>query len=162
MSAPSLFYEPIARDEYLERLEITDSSDELSGAVWDHVHELVQERLAELDHAVKSRVPAASVQVGRTAGRAFPLFTYRTFSRPREVVDPVVVGVTFTWSGPRIRVEADASGEQSGDRIVTLSPKTVPSSRAELIQAACEFAERLRQSDDQIAAALADPSRDLK
>ncbi len=64
------------------------------------------------------------------------LFSYRTFSIPHSVVDPVVAGLTFTPSAQGVTVDADVSGEQTGDCIASVPAKTVANAREELLAAA--------------------------
>jgi hypothetical protein len=74
----------------------------------------------------------------------------------------VVSGITFTPAQEGVTIEADVSGEQTGDCISSVSRKTVANSREELLAAASESAQKLCQSADAIAAALEDPSRRLE
>lgn len=101
---------------------------------------------------------------GRTAGRAFHLFSYRTFSVPGSLNDSVVVGMTFTpaASNAAVVIQADVSGEQLGDAIFSLPPATVRAERGELQRAAEELAQRLRQTHHRIVQALADDSRRIE
>ena len=99
------------------------------------------------------------VDAGRTKGDKFFLFSYRTFSIPDSALDPVVVGMTFTARRHGVTVEADVSGEQTGDIILSLPSKTVADSDEELLAQACESARKLCESAEAVAAALANPSR---
>ena len=74
-------------------------------------------------------------------------------------LDPVVAGMTFTSADEGVTVEADVSGEETGDIIFSLPSKTVAGSSEELLAAARESARNLCQSARAIAAALTDPSR---
>ena len=67
--------------------------------------------------------------------------------------------MTFTPAHPGVTVEADVSGEQTGDWISSVPSKTVANSREELLAAARESARKLCQSVEAIVAALKDPSR---
>jgi hypothetical protein len=127
--------------------------------LWTVVHEEVQQHLASLDGEVRSKVAGIRVQAGRTKGDKFFLFTYRTFSVPDSALDPVVVGITFTPAYQGVRVEADVSGEQTGDGILAVPGRTAANAREGLLAAARESARDLCQSAEAIAAALRDPSR---
>jgi hypothetical protein len=127
--------------------------------LWTEVHEQVQGQLALLESDVRGRVPEVRVDEGQTRGDRFYLFSYRTFLIPDSGLDPVVSGITFTPAQQRVTIEADVSGEQSGDCISSVPTKTVAHSREELLAAAGESARKLRRSAEAIAAALKDPSR---
>jgi hypothetical protein len=94
-----------------------------------------------------------------TSGEHFFLFSYRTFSMPESTLDGVVVGLTFTPAGQSVTVEADVSGEQTGDWISALPNKMVADSRGDLLAAARDSAQALCQSAEVIATALKDLSR---
>jgi len=127
--------------------------------LWTEVHEEIQGQLVLLETEVRRKLAGVRVASGRTKGDKFFLFSYRTFSMPDSAVDPVVVGITFTRADQGVTVEADVSGEQTGDSISTLPRKTVANSREELLAAARESGRKLRQSAEAIAAALTNPSR---
>ena len=67
--------------------------------------------------------------------------------------------MTFRLTHQGVTVEADVSGEQTGDIISSVPSKTVANSREELLAGTCELARKLCQSAEAIAAALKDPSR---
>lgn len=152
MSAAASF-PPVARTEYLDRLAALPSEP------LDAVHHEVQEQLALLESEVRRRVPRVRVEAGRTSGSAYFLFSYRTFSLPDSDLDPVVAGITFTPAHPGVTLEADVSGEQTGDPIFSLPPKTVTDSTEELSAAARESARSLFRAAEAIAGALQDRSR---
>ncbi|HEV8059833.1 MAG TPA: hypothetical protein VGP68_08170 [Gemmataceae bacterium] len=127
--------------------------------VWTEVHEEIQRQLAVVEADVCHKLQGVRVNQGRTHGDGFFLFSYRTFSMPDSAIDPVVVGMTFTAAHQGITVEADVSGEQTGDWISSVPAMTVANSRDELLTAARESAQNLFQSSQAIAAALEDPSR---
>ena len=104
-------------------------------------------------------VAEVRVDAGRTEGNRFFLFSYRTFSMPHSTLDPVVAGITFIPARQAVTVEADVSGERTGDWISSVPSKTVANSREELVAVARDSARKLCQSADAIAAALTDPSR---
>jgi hypothetical protein len=56
-------------------------------------------------------------------------------------------------------IDADISGESSGDGIETLALRTVPAIRTELLRAANELARELSCFGERIAEALLDSSR---
>jgi hypothetical protein len=152
-------YQPVARTEYLGRLAILSSSETFGPELWAEVHDEVQASLMGLETEIGRKVPALRATAGRTKGDNFFLFSYRTFSTSDGVIDPVVVGLTFTPSGQGVTVEADASGEQTGDWISSVASKSVGSSRDELLAAIRESARKLCESNDAIVAALEDPLR---
>lgn len=132
--------------------------------IWTGIHDEVQRVLESLDDVVRSRVRALRVAPGRTQGSSFYLFTYRTFSHNDGAdIDPVVAGITFSVAdsehGNKLVVNADISGESSGDIIKVLAPRVVPATREELLLAAREPAMELADNGAPIADALLDPSR---
>jgi hypothetical protein len=136
----------------------------MGSQIWTEVHEEVQRGLVGLDELVRLGASHVQVGAGRTKGRSFRLFTYLTFSRTDATdIDPVVVGVLFTEAGTdeekHVVIEADISGERTGDRIMALAPRTVPATREELLRAAHRLAYELSCHGQRIAAALRDPSR---
>ncbi len=160
MSAASVeTYEPVARTEYLGRLAILPAG---GTELWDDVHHDVQESLATIETEIRRKVPALRATAGCTKGDNFFLFSYRTFSTSDSLIDPVVVGVTFTPSKQDVTVEADASGEQTGDWISSVASKTVDNSRDEIMAAARDSASKLRESADAIVIALKNPVRKVE
>ncbi len=152
-------YPPVARNEHLDRLAVSSSGPDAAPELWTEVHEETQAQLAPLETEVRRKVAGIRVETGRTVGNQFFLFTYRTFSMPDSDIDPVVAGITFTPAHDGVTVEADVSGEQSGDWISSAQGKTVASSRDELLWAARELARGLCSSAEAIADALKNPSR---
>jgi hypothetical protein len=152
-------FPPVARKENLDRLAALPPKPAFTPELWTKVHDEVQEQLVLLEIEVRRKVAGIRVDQGRTKGDKFFLFSYRTFSMPDSALDPVVVGMTFTPAHQRVTVEADVSGEQSGDRISSVPSKTVTQSKEELLAAARELARKLCQSAEAVAAALTDPSR---
>lgn len=153
---------PVARTEYLDRLETLRDEPTLRPEVWEELHRVVQEQLAILKADVRRKVPEIRVDEGRTRGKQFFLFSHCTFSTPGSNVDPVVAGITFTPAQDGVRVVADVSGEHTGDCIVSVPSKIVGSFRHELLDAARESAHTLCQSSEAITAALADASRNVE
>ncbi len=158
------FYPPRFRTDNLERLAALERSAESGDQLWTEVHEEVQRVLVGLDEFVRFRVAHFRVESGRTQGRNFYLFTYLTFSRTDAAeIDPVVVGLTFARADKegeeQVVVDADISGEQTGDRIVAIARRMVPTVRAELLRAAHKLAWELSCRGQQIAEALLDSSR---
>jgi hypothetical protein len=149
----------VARSEYLDRLGALPSTQQLTPGFWDEVHEEFQAGLVPLESEIRHRLPMVQMNAGRTSGREFLLFTYRTFSMPELGLDPVVVGLTFATAGQTVTVEVDVSGEQLGDRISSAHRKTVASSREELLATVRETARNLHQSAGAIAFALTDQTR---
>jgi hypothetical protein len=152
-------YPPVARKENLDRLAAFLPSPEPDRELWTEIHEEVQKQLAPLERDVRQRLAGVRVHAGRTRGEWFFLSSYLTFSVPESGLDPVVVGMTFRPAGPGVAVDADASGEQTGDLISDLPSTSVEHSREALLSTVRESAHRLCQSADDIAVALKDPSR---
>lgn len=150
---------PVARTEYLDRLETLRDEPTLRPEVWEELHRVVQEQLALLKADVRRMAPDVRVEEGRTQGKQFFLFSHCTFSIPGSDVDPVVAGITFTPAQDGVSVVADFSGEHTGDCIASVPTKTVRASREDLFDAARESARALCRSAEAIAAALADPLR---
>ncbi len=153
------FFQPVARMENLGRLAALSTTPTVSPDLWTKVHDEVQELFGLLETAVRGKVAGTQVVAGRSKGDSFFLFSYRTFSMPDSPLDPVVVGLTFTPAHHGVTVEADVSGEQTGDGIASVPSKTVANSPQELLAAAREAAQELCQSAEAVAAALKDPSR---
>jgi hypothetical protein len=147
----------VAQREHLERLAVVLPQHD--GELWTEVHRGVQEQLAMLEEDARKLSPEIRVAVGSTRGEHFKLFSYRTFSGPNGEVDPVVAGVTFTQAGNAINIEADASGERTGDLISSAQNRTVSISLDEIREAAREMVRELRPSAQAVANALEDPSR---
>ncbi len=164
MSSPNTCtYPPLAREEYLDRLAVFRPQADSEDPIWLEAHEQVQQVLARLDDLVQSSVPDLRVETGKTQGRNFSLFTHRTFSRTEEpAIDPVVVGLTFARGGGEdaeaVTIEADISGEQTGDRIAASSRREVPTAQ-DLVRAARELAAELCKYAPSIVEALLNPSR---
>jgi hypothetical protein len=148
----------------LERLAI-DRPSEMGSEVWAEVHEEIQRVLQTLEEPVRSRVKHLRTAAGATRGRNFHLFTYRTFSRTDATdIDPVVVGLTFAEAdeeGKQVVIDADISGESTGDGIKTFASRTVLALRNELLRASNELARELSRHGPQIAEALLDSSRSI-
>jgi hypothetical protein len=154
-------FQPAARGEPLDGLAASHAPIELTPESWARVHDDVQEQLGSLEVEVRKRLPAVRAAAGRTRGGAFALFSYRTFSLPGGDIDPVVVGITFTPSGPDVAIEADVSGEQTGDCILSAIHRTAAHSRDDLLAAARDLMRALSTSADAIVAALQDPTRKI-
>jgi|GEM_PF-3505000 hypothetical protein len=151
-------YPPVARWEDLHRLAaLRDQANGLD--VWDSVHDEIQAQFALLEGDIRGKVSASRATCGRTSGEEFFLFSYRTFSMPDTSIEPVVAAITFTPAGEDVQVEADISGEQTGDLIFSPQPKVVAESENAVLSAARELAVELRQAKDLIVRALHDHSR---
>ena len=128
-------------------------------ALLTEIHEDVQRILASLDQRVKAHVASLKVSPGSTRGRGFYLFSYRTYSQTdTTTIDPVVVGLTLTPAAPReggwVLLDADISGESTGDSIMLHTRRTVPATRDELLRArdlARELSNRSREIADRAA-----------
>jgi hypothetical protein len=148
----------VARKEYLDRLAALPPGPALTPEVWREVHDEVQRQLVILETEVRRKLRGIRGAAGRTQGDRFFLFSY-TFSLPDSVLDPVVVGITFTPADQGVTVEADVSGEGNGDMIFFVPSKMVADSREGLLEAARESARELCRSAEVIAKALLDPTR---
>ena len=164
MSTASIYFDPPQfSTAHVERLAV-ERPVEIESQLWTEVHDEVQRVLGALDEPVRSAVAHLHVKSGRTQGRSFYLFTYRTFSRTDATeIDPVVVGLTFAQADDKeeewIVIDADISGESTGDMIEVLAQRTVPAVREELLRAANELARELSCHGRRIAEALLDLSR---
>jgi len=157
--SPTASFEPVARNNYLERLSV-QSAVTLTPDFWTQVHEGVQQGLLPLESEVRQRLPKVEVTSGRTRGEHFYLFSYLTFSLPDHDLDSVVAGLTFTSDQHGgVVVEADVSGEQTGDFISCGLSKTVAHPMDDLLAVARGSASMLHQFADAIADALVDRSR---
>jgi hypothetical protein len=159
MSSANASFHPVEPNEHLERLDTLPAGPDLTPAFWDVVNSEVQEQLATLEAEIYRKLDAIRAQSGNTKGAAFFLSSYRTFSMPGHPADPVVASVAFTSAGQGVTVEADVSGEHTGDMIVGFPSRTVPSSRKEILAAANAAARDLFGTADSIVAALQDVSR---
>ncbi len=165
-TASNYFDPPIFRTEHLERLAAFGSPAEIGDPLWNEVHDRVQRVLGRLDEPVRSIVPHVNVTSGRTQGRSFYLFTYRTYSRTdAPEIDPVVVGLTLAPADHDARelvvIDADISGESTGDGIERLPLRTVRAVREELLLAVHETAFELSHHGQRIAESLLDSSRSI-
>ncbi len=131
----------------------------LTPEFWAEVHDEIQKEFAILETEVRGKVGGIRVTAGRTQGDRFFLFSYRTFIGTDSALDPVVIGMTFTPADQGVTVEADVSGEQTGDWISSAPGKTVSDSREALLAAAVESARELSRAAEAIAGALTDQSR---
>jgi len=154
--------QPITRSDDVDHAAALPLGSAVSRDLWTEVHEQVQGELALLEREVRQRVADVRVDAGRTKGDGFFLFSYRTFSLPDSAFDPMVSGMTFTPAKEGVTVEADVSGEQTGDCISSVPSKTVGKSSDELLAAARDLARKLSQSTDAITAAMKDPSRTVE
>jgi hypothetical protein len=123
---------------------------------WDALDQIVQGALAALSERVLAREPNSVWKSGRTATRAFPLFTYRVFYHlDGDDYDPIVVGVTFTVRDPEVRVAGDISGDESGfvyyDEGCTID---APAEPLAVREAARAVANRLASQDAIVADAI--------
>jgi hypothetical protein len=155
-------FPPVARKEYLDRLAALPPRTVFPAELWTEVHDEIQTQLGLLESEVRRKMAGIRVNAGRTQGDRFFLFSYRTFSLPDGGLDPVVAGLTFTPAEEGVKVEADVSGEQTGDWISSVPSQTVANLRDELLAAAREAARELCQSAEAIIAALKDPSRRIE
>ncbi len=158
MSLATAYFPPVVRKSYLDRLELPPRR-VLAPELWADVHNEAQSHLEALATEVRRTLAGIRVDAGRTNGNNFYLFSYITFSMPDSAVDPVVVGITFTPAYNGVTVEADISGEQTGDPILSLPNISVAGLRKDLISAASTLARRLCQSAAAIEAAIKDDSR---
>jgi hypothetical protein len=82
---------------------------------WDVLDRFVQDSLSTLTARILAQEPGTVWKAGRTATRAFPLFSYQVFYHlDGDDYDPVVVGLTFTVRDSNVRVAGDISGDESG------------------------------------------------
>src|SRR5436305_396528 len=87
----------------------------LTAAEWDHIHEAVQQFLAQMARQVSEEGSAISSRGGRTSTQRFPLFSYRTFQTAAEPeADAVLVGVDFQAQEQGVSIRGDISGEETG------------------------------------------------
>jgi hypothetical protein len=143
-----------AQAENLDRAVPLSSVVDGAADFWTEVHEQVQRQLAVLETEVRGRVAGVRVDQGKTQGKQFYLFSYRTFTVPNSGLDPVVSGITFAAAEEGVTIEADISGERTGDLIFSVASKTVANRREEVLAATDEVARKLCQSAEAIAAPL--------
>jgi hypothetical protein len=155
-------FQPVTRMEYLDRLAPLSPTLDVAPELWSAVHEEIQRQLLLLETDVRRKLPGVRVAPGRTHGSGFFFFSHRTFSIPDSAVDPVVAGLTITPADRGMTVEADVSGEQTGDWIASVPTKTVVDATEDLLAAVRESARQLCQFAEAIAAALQDSSRRIE
>lgn len=152
-------FEPVFRTRYLDRLAAFRDAPGPAAVLWDDVHRNVQANLTRLEKKVRDEVRGVRVDAGSTQGERFILFSYRTFSLPDNEIDPVVAGVIFTLAGDGVKVEADLSGEQTGDYIASFPSTIVENSNDAVIEAARDALRLLCEAAGALAAAVTDPAR---
>jgi hypothetical protein len=131
-----------------------------NSVLWAILHEEAQGQLSHLEEGIRRKIAKLQVVAGRTSGDYFYLYSYQTFSlSDDDKLDPVVAGITFSPDRTNVKIEAEISGEQTGDIILSLPTTTVANSKEDLIEAARGLTRRLSQSADLVAAALLNASR---
>jgi hypothetical protein len=152
-----------ARGSESERVAVEDSQPpRAADPDWNTTHAEVQGLLAALDRAVEARVPGVRIDSGRTSGRGFFLFSYRRFAPPQQSrIDPVIAGMTFKPLDDRIAVEADISGEESGDILEAYDTGVVSPTSLSVLHHAREIAQRMASAGNRVAAALTDTAREI-
>lgn len=160
MTTPATTASLASQNENSEGLMVGLPMLEVREDVLVDLHNYVQGKLAALDDLVRQRVPDVVIHSARTTGKQFLLFTHRTYSSPsHESIDPVVVGLTFKLAGGGVSIEADASGEETGDLIFLLPHKLCSHGRTELIESATDLADQLVAANERISTAVVDASR---
>jgi hypothetical protein len=125
--------------------------------LWNAVHEAVQSTLAPMDPLLLAEFPDLRVTGGSSTGKAFTLFSYRSYAAGD--LEPVVVGVLFRPDGHGFLAGGDVSGESSGEVLHEISPVTVRSNPTDIVQAAQRIAADLSAAIDPVREALLNPSR---
>jgi hypothetical protein len=144
--------QPIVRSDSLDHTPLVVPPIEDAAQLWSDVHERVQRHLAVLEAEVRRRVADVQVDKGRTHGKQFYLFSYKTFSVPGSGRDPLVSGISFTPSLEGVTIEADVSGEENGDLVFAEPGRTVSSRREDVLAAVDEAGRKLCQSVEAITA----------
>ncbi len=130
---------------------------ERSGPIdWDEVHRVVQGIFSELAGRIHLRCSSIRSRIGRTSGRSFPLFSYRSFDLAEEPeIDPVIVALSFepTPTG-EIAIRGDIGGEESGRIDFEVAERVVSSSRWDVLPTASRTAMRLGEQADTIVQAV--------
>lgn len=152
MVDPAVMFSPISRIEGLERLDLID---------WDEVHNSVQAILQDLDRSVRQAHSQVKICEGSNHSGAWSLFTYRVYG-PAEgsLVDPVVVGITFSPTQAGVIIRADMAGEEGGDILLELPPRKAIGKLA-IQETARDLAERLVKEGLRIGRALQDAGREV-
>ena len=137
-----------------------NQSAEIVAETWAEVHAGVQQILGSLDKGIQKQVADVRVLEGKSQAPGYSLFTYRTFSRSAVEIDPIVVAILFSKVNENeIALDADISGESTGDQIETLARRVVSANRTELLMAAQELASKLACAGAKISEALLDGDR---
>ena len=134
---------------------------ELNGSdMWDAVHEAIQVALARLGPKLLAEFPELQVRGGKSSGKAFSLFSYRSYAvDSADDTERVIVGVTFRPQGHNLVASGDVSGESSGDVWHEVQPLSIPHDSAQIMQAGQQIAEGLLAAVDAIREGLQNPSR---
>jgi hypothetical protein len=128
--------------------------------LWNGVHASIQASLSRIDSALLPEIPQLRATGGRSSGKAFTLFSYRTYAAAASNDhEQIVVGVTLRPEGDGYLASGDISGESSGDLLHEVAPRSVPRSPAAIGLAAQQIAEALVAASDAVREALLNPSR---
>lgn len=154
MSTSPLYFEPIARPEYVRsRLALRRPALGDIRVDWDEVQQAVQEVLAVLGAIVQRRRPDVRSRPGGNRSPAVALYEYRVFDPGSSPdADPVVAGVAFKRTPRGILVRGDFCGEESGK--VYWGPsacsREVPEDGRAVLDAASDVAARLAREADRL------------
>jgi hypothetical protein len=110
---------------------------------WDEIHRVVQGVFSDMTERVRRETPSIRSRGGRSSGRSFPLFTFRTFDLGEgQEIDPVIVGIIFEHakSETRMVLRGDIGGECSGRVDFELPERETANSLAALLPSALSMA----------------------
>jgi len=141
-------YPPVANLKGLERLDVRCQPDP-----WIAMHDFIQRRLAELEAAVKERLPDVTSTSGCTRGEGFLLFSYLVLTPARGHADPLTLGFLFKEETTGFSLEVTGDGESSGKTVLPAYRREA-ASMDELRALVSEEAARFLSSVDAIVAHL--------
>jgi len=152
-------FKPLGNKALLQRPDARLAKPPGGDDQWTAIHKAIEEQLGLLEAEIRAVLNEVIAVAGRTQGEHFSICSYRTFSIPNSNVDRVVAGITMQRTNQGTIIEADISGESTGDIISTTPVRTVANEGTAVLEAALNSAQVLSQSSRQIVAALKDSSR---
>ena len=116
VSLPKILSSAIYWDNIgISRLTLDVQHAPSSSVDWNAIHDSVVQVLASVSETIEALGVPLVWRIGRTSSPTCPLYSYLAFDRPQqENEESIIVGVAFVEDGPKIRVNGDISGEESG------------------------------------------------
>jgi hypothetical protein len=127
--------------------------------LWNAVHESIQTALQRMDALLRAEFPELRITGGKSTGKAFTLFSYRSYAAGD--LEPVVVGVMFRPAGDGFLASGDISGESTGEVFYEVAPLSIAPNPSDITQAAQRIAIDLAAAVGPVREALLHPSRSV-